>query len=211
MSQGRGAAESRHIVTNCSKCGTQVLDGTTFCPQCGAPIAAAPPQQPQYPPSQYPPQQPYQGQPYAGQQPYGGQQPPYGAQQGYVPPQQPYGYPPQPAASGLQENVAGLLCYLLGWLTGIIFLLIDKRPFVRFHAAQSIVVFGTLFVLRIILTFFWIGSYHYGFFGIHLLISSALGILTLVAWVVLMIFAYQGKRYEVPIAAGLAKSLAGSV
>ena len=44
---------------------------------------------------------------------------------------------------GLQENVAGLLCYLLGWLTGIIFLLIDKRPFVRFHAAQSIVVFGS--------------------------------------------------------------------
>lgn len=190
----------------CSKCGTQVLDGTTFCPQCGAPIAAAPTQQPQYPPPQYPPQQPYGGQqPYSGQPQYGGQQPPYGG------PQQPYGYPPQPAASGLQENVAGLLCYLLGWLTGIIFLLIDKRPFVRFHAAQSIVVFGSLFVLRLILTFFWIGSYHYGFFGIHLLISSLLGIVTLAAWVILMIFAYQGKRFEVPVAAGIAKSLAGSV
>src|SRR6266704_1340006 len=45
---------------------------------------------------------------------------------------------------GLQENVAGLLCYSLGWLTGIIFLLIDKRPWVKFHAAQSIVVFGGL-------------------------------------------------------------------
>lgn len=212
MSQGRGAAESRHTMILCSKCGTQVLEGTSFCPQCGAPIAAGAPQQPQYPPAQHPPQQPYGGQqPYMGQPPYGGQQPPYGAQQGYVPPQQPYGYPPQPAASGLQENVAGLLCYLLGWLTGIIFLLIDKRPFVRFHAAQSIVVFGSLFVLRIILTFFWIGSYQYGFFGIHFLISLALGFLTLVAWVVLMIFAYQGKRYEVPIAAGIAKSLAGSV
>lgn len=218
MFQGRGAAESRHAVTLCSKCGTQVLDGTTFCPQCGAPIAAAPPQQPQYPPSQYPPQQPYGGQqPYTGQPPYSGQQyagqqPPCGGPQpGYVPPQQPYGYPPQPAASGLQENVAGLLCYLLGWLTGIIFLLIDKRPFVRFHAAQSIVVFGTLFVLRIILTFFWIGSYHYGFFGIHLIISFALGILTLLAWVILMIFAYQGKRYEVPLVGGIARSLAGSV
>lgn len=218
MFEGRGAAESRHTMTVCSKCGTQVLDGTTFCPQCGAPIAAPPPQQPQYPPSQYPPQQPYGGQqPYAGQPSYGGQQyagqqPPYGApQQGYVPPQQPYGYAAPPTTSGLQENVAGLLCYLLGWLTGIIFLLIDRRPFVRFHAAQSIVVFGTLFVLRIILSFFWIGSYHYGFFGIHLLISGLLAVVTLVAWVVLMIFAYQGKRYEVPVAAGLAKSLAGSV
>src|SRR6202795_1917254 len=55
-----------------------------------------------------------------------------------------------PAASeGLAENVAGLLCYVLGWVTGIIFILIDKRPFVRFHAAQSIVVFGALTVIRI--------------------------------------------------------------
>ncbi len=43
---------------------------------------------------------------------------------------------------GLQENVAGLLCYAAAWVTGIIFLLIDKRPWVKFHAAQSIVVFG---------------------------------------------------------------------
>jgi hypothetical protein len=45
----------------------------------------------------------------------------------------------QSPTAGLQENVAGLLCYILGWVTGIIFLLIDKRPFVRFHAAQSII------------------------------------------------------------------------
>ncbi len=50
---------------------------------------------------------------------------------------------------GLSENVAGLLCYLGVWLTGLIFLLIDKRPFVKYHAAQSIVVFGglTVFIL----------------------------------------------------------------
>lgn len=55
------------------------------------------------------------------------------------------------AGTGMAENVAGLLCYVLGWLTGLVFFLIDKRPFVRFHAAQSIVVFGALHVLRIIL------------------------------------------------------------
>ena len=38
----------------------------------------------------------------------------------------------------------GLLCYVLGWVTGLIFFFIDKRPFVRFQAAQSIVVFGGL-------------------------------------------------------------------
>src|SRR5579871_6403607 len=53
--------------------------------------------------------------------------------------------------SGLQENVAALLCYVLGWITGLIFLLIDKRPTVRFHAAQSIVVFGALQIAYIIL------------------------------------------------------------
>src|SRR5579875_2112558 len=69
-------------------------------------------------------------------------------------------------ASGLAENVAGLLCYLLGWLTGIIFLLIDKRPFVRFHAAQSIVVFGGLMILRILLTASWFGYHPFEFLTI---------------------------------------------
>jgi len=112
-------------------------------------------------------------------------------------------------ASGLSENVAGLLCYLVGWLTGIIFLLIDKRPFVRFHAAQSIVVFGFLFIVRIILTFGLFGA-SWGFFTIWGLISLCVSLLTLLAWIVLMVMAYQGKMFEVPIAAGIAKSIAGS-
>src|SRR5215813_8223167 len=40
--------------------------------------------------------------------------------------------------SGMEENVAGLLCYLFGWISGLIFFLIDKRPFVKFHGAQAI-------------------------------------------------------------------------
>lgn len=113
-----------------------------------------------------------------------------------------------PAASGLTENVAGLLCYLLGWLTGIIFLLIDKRPFVRFHAAQSIVVFGGLMIIRIVLTFGWFASY--GFFSLWSLISLAVSLLTLILWIYLMVTAYQGKTVEIPIAAGIAKSIAGN-
>lgn len=113
-----------------------------------------------------------------------------------------------PAATGLSENVAGLLCYLLGWLTGLIFLLIDKRPFVRFHAAQSIVVFGFLFLLRICFWFGWFGGW--GLFSLMALLSMLLFLVTLVAWIVLMVFAYQGKMFEVPIAAGIAKSIAGN-
>jgi uncharacterized membrane protein len=122
----------------------------------------------------------------------------------------PAGAPVAAGTSGLQENVAGLLCYLLGWLTGIIFLVIDKRPFVRFHAAQSIVVFGALTVLRIILSFFFLGGYSFGLFWLWTMFSVLVSLATLVAWILLMVMAYQGKMFEVPIAAGIAKSIAGS-
>ena len=112
--------------------------------------------------------------------------------------------------TGLQENVAGLLCYVLGWVTGLIFLLLDKRPFVRFHAAQSIVVFGALFLIRLVLTFGILGSGFYTFLSLWSLISMLVSLLTLVLWIVLMVQAYQGKMFEVPIAAGVAKSIAGS-
>ena len=46
---------------------------------------------------------------------------------------------------GIDQNLAGLLCYVVGWVTGIVFLILEgKNKFVRFHAVQSIVVFGAL-------------------------------------------------------------------
>jgi uncharacterized membrane protein len=119
-----------------------------------------------------------------------------------------------PATTGLSENVAGLLCYLLGWLTGIIFLLIDKRPFVRFHAAQSIVVFGTLTILRMIVTYGLVegmfGMHSLGLLGLWSMLSLLIGLLTLILWILLMVTAFQGKQFEVPIAAPFAKSIAGN-
>jgi uncharacterized membrane protein len=109
----------------------------------------------------------------------------------------------------LQENVAGLLCYVLGWLTGIIFLLIDKRPFVKFHAAQSIVVFGGLTILRIGL--FFITSTGGGLIGwsVFGLIAVAIWLVTVVLWILLMVKAYQHVLYKVPIAAPIAENIAG--
>jgi uncharacterized membrane protein len=117
-----------------------------------------------------------------------------------------------PAASpteGLQENVAGLLCYVLGWLTGIIFLLIDKRPFVKFHAAQSIVVFGGLTIIRIAVMFMGStgGVMGWGFIG---MIGLLLWLIGVVLWILLMIKAYQHVLYKVPIAAPIAENIAGS-
>ena len=119
--------------------------------------------------------------------------------------------PAAPAAApteGLAENVAGLLCYILGWLTGIILLLIDKRPFVKFHAAQSIVVFGSLTVLRIALgvMFSFGGLFTFGLGGMLFLL---LGLVGVVLWILLMVKAYQHELFKVPIAAGIAEGIAG--
>ncbi|MEE8194196.1 MAG: hypothetical protein V3T73_01680 [Dehalococcoidales bacterium] len=52
------------------------------------------------------------------------------------------------SSTGLDENVAGLLCYVLGWVGGLVFILIEpENKFVRFHAMQSIIVFGALNVI----------------------------------------------------------------
>jgi uncharacterized membrane protein len=133
---------------------------------------------------------------------------------------------PPPAASagtGMSENMAATLSYVLGWLTGIIFFLIDKRPYVRFHAAQSIVTFGGLNILRVVLAmifgagfFFGGGGYrHWGYgtgwggFGLGLVLIGLLGILTFVLWIVCMIKAAQGSRFMLPIAGEIAENLAG--
>ena len=110
---------------------------------------------------------------------------------------------------GLQENVAGLLCYVLGWVTGIIFLLIDKRPWVKFHAAQSIVVFGGLTILRIGVSI--LGGMLGGVigFGLWAGLGMVIGLVGLILWILLMVKAYQHQTYRVPIAAGIADGIAG--
>lgn len=99
-------------------------------------------------------------------------------------------------STGMQENVASLLCYLAGWVTGIIFLLIEKENrTVRFHAMQSIVVFGALMVLQIILGMIPVIGW-----GLMVVVN----VCALVLWIVLMIKAYQGQMLRIPVAADIA-------
>jgi uncharacterized membrane protein len=114
--------------------------------------------------------------------------------------------------SGMAENVAGLLCYLLGWVTGLIFYLIDKRPFVRFHAAQSIVVFGGLHIVSIVLgMFFGVSIMAHGWTGLGagVILFHLLHLATFILWILLMVKAYQGEKFRVPFAADLAESIFG--
>jgi uncharacterized membrane protein len=118
---------------------------------------------------------------------------------------------------GLSENGAALLSYVLGWLTGLIVFLIDKRPYVRFHAAQSIVVFGGLHVIQVVVaTTFGLG---WGFGGVGpmgrlgagLIVLDTLNLLSLALWIVCIVKAYQGVRFKVPVAGGIAEQLAGGI
>ena len=103
-------------------------------------------------------------------------------------------------STGLEENVAGLLCYVALWISGLVFFLIEKEnKFVRFHALQSIIVFGALCIASLILG--WIPF-------IGWLINSLIGILIFVLWIVLMIKAYQGEKFKLPWAGNLAEKYA---
>lgn len=120
-----------------------------------------------------------------------------------------------PTPSGLSENTAALLSYVLGWLTGLIFLLIDKRPYVRFHAAQSLITFGVLHIARaalgMIFGFGWWFGGHAGLrhLGLGLPLLSLLGLLTFVLWILCMVKAYQGQWFKLPLAGDIAEDIVG--
>lgn len=104
-------------------------------------------------------------------------------------------------STGLDENVAGLLCYVLGWVSGVVFLLIEQEnKVVRFHAIQSIAVFGVLSIAGIILGKIPIigGAF-----------SAIIGVLGFILWIVLMVKAYQGKKYKLPWAGDFAEKRSG--
>ena len=102
-------------------------------------------------------------------------------------------------SSGLAENVAGLLCYVLGWISGIIFILIEQEnKLVRFHAVQSIYVFGVLTVANLILG--WLPI-------IGGILTWIIGVVGFILWIVLMVKAYQEVKYKVPWAGDFAEKM----
>jgi uncharacterized membrane protein len=97
----------------------------------------------------------------------------------------------------VDENVAGALCYVLGWVTGIVFLVLEKESkFVRFHAIQAIATFLPLMIIAwVFLLIPFIGT----------LLSVLAWILSLILWLILMVKAYQGEKYKLPIVGDLAE------
>lgn len=137
--------------------------------------------------------------------PGGGYPPP--PQGGYPPPQQPY----QP--SSMPNNVAAMLCYALGIITGILFLFLEpynRDRNIRFHAWQSIFTFGGMFVAQIALSIIGIiAAKIFGLLGLLVsLISLGLTLVALGLWILLMVKAYQGEKFSLPIIGPLAEQKA---
>lgn len=104
---------------------------------------------------------------------------------------------------GLEENIEGALAYLLGWLTGILFLLLEKESdFVRFHAMQSTITFLGIMIVSFILGFI-------PFLG--WILGMLLGLVGFILWIVGMIKAFQGEYYKFPIVGEIAEKQLGKM
>lgn len=116
-------------------------------------------------------------------------------------------------STGLDPKLAGMLCYILGLVTGVIFFLVEKtNRTVRFHAAQSIVFSVTTIVVWVVLFVFSIIMHQISWtlgnlFGI---ITTLVWLGIFILWIVLLIKGYSGERWKLPVLGDVAERLAES-
>jgi uncharacterized membrane protein len=136
-----------------------------------------------------------------------------GASQSAAAPAAPAGAAAPPATAGMEENVAGLLCYIFGWITGLIFLLIDKRPFVKFHGAQSIALNIAFFIVWFV---FWIITFflsvitaamHFPIGFLSVFFFPVILIAFLAIWIFTMYKAYSHEKFKLPIIGNLVEGM----
>ena len=115
--------------------------------------------------------------------------------------------PPMQASEAMADNVASGLCYLVGLITGIIFLVLapyNKNPVVRFHAFQSIFLNVAWIVIAFVLNrvLFMLGLWSMFF------LSSLVGLAFFVLWIVMLIQTFQGKTIVLPVIGPIAQQQA---
>lgn len=165
----------------CPNCGANV-EGR-FCAKCGTPAAPA-------------------GAPEAAPNPAGASYAGAGAA--------PAANYAQPAAAGMTDNVAGALCYVLGLITGIVFLVLapyNQNKFVRFHAFQAIffhVAFIGIWIVEAIISMMlpWSLSVVMSLIGLVVWLGG------IAVWVWLIVKAYQGEKFKLPVIGDLAEKQA---
>ena len=99
----------------------------------------------------------------------------------------------------LPQNTEAALTYLAGWLTGLVFLFVEKEnKFVRFHAMQSVIAFGGLTILAMVPLLGWI-------------ISPLVMIASFILWLVCLMKSYQGEKFKLPIIGDFAEKQLGKM
>lgn len=177
-------------MVTCSKCGTKVVGDAVFCVKCGTRLK----------PGQAPPNAVYCAK--CGQ--------------------------PLPHAAGISasssahassgelaipHNYAAPICYLFGWISGLVMYFVDKRPAVRFHAAQSMIVFGALNIAGFVAgrysrdAFFSTGQQTTGI--IAFIAFAVICFVALALWIIFIVKAFEKTAFRLPIAAPLADLMAG--
>jgi uncharacterized membrane protein len=113
--------------------------------------------------------------------------------------------------TGVDPRLASVLCYAGWWVTGLVFLFVEREhPGVRFHAAQSLVVFGGLSALMMAIAalnavaLFLVPSLFRGMWTLN----SVVWLAGVVLWLVLMVLTFRGDRLRIPVAGDLAERLA---
>jgi uncharacterized membrane protein len=109
----------------------------------------------------------------------------------------------------MAPNKAAIFSYALGWVSGLIFLVMErKNSFVRFSAAQSFLFFGSVSILQIIIS----AISHIPLLGVLLapilgLVSTVVTVIALAAWLFLMFQAYRGVKVKIPVVGDYAEAL----
>jgi uncharacterized membrane protein len=168
----------------CPNCGAEATG--RFCQKCGAPLAAAPGPNPVPPPP-----------------------PP-----GMNPPVQPLPQPVGAPSVGMTDNMAGALCYLFGFITGILFLVLapyNQDRNIRFHAFQSIFLSIAWVILSIVIGIVVLAFSFIPFLGLFVawVLRLAIGLGGLVIWLYLMFKTYNGEKIVLPVVGPMAEKQAG--
>ena len=116
-----------------------------------------------------------------------------------IQPSQPVNQPsnqPNNQSSGLKPNVAGALAYVLGFVSGIIIYLISKDKFARFHALQSIMLSLAVYIINYLISFLP---------GMGYRLQSLVSLLSLILFIFLLLKAYKGEKYKLPVIGDIAE------
>jgi uncharacterized membrane protein len=117
----------------------------------------------------------------------------------------------EPTSTGVDPRLAALLCYAAWWVSGLVFLIIEQQHReVRFHAAQSLVLFGGLSLVIAVLSFGSVAMLMVsgGAFEAARMLVYLVWLAAVVIWLVLMYRAYNGETWRVPLAGDLAARIA---